>query len=369
VSQSSHPKPTPVEQQQQAAQEAGRLRQLANGDEALTELTNRRLGAAAQAVQDANHAIQADKKAEAAQAARTAARKLESVARQVGALKARELADKLARQRDLAQSIAQAERGLGRELQKEDESKKKGADARGELAERQRELADETAALADVLKQLRMTAALEDRELAQTIDRAAGANPPEEVEDSMRRNADAIGDGRNAVAAGNAEAAAGRLEALAADLESVRRSAIAPQLDRLLAAEKQAALLQERLRSVKQSSQHAEAEKALSELARLLDSLAPGEGPLKQASDNQANATQSSHGGWTTNSKIQQGESGYFVPPVEYTEKLGAVIMALQTRIQEIMLDNALVERTSPVPPQYKSLVEDYYRVLSQDLR
>ena len=45
------------------------------------------------------------------------------------------------------------------------------------------------------------------------------------------------------------------------------------------------------------------------------------------------------------------------------------MILALQAKIQEIMLENALVERTGPVPPQYKNLVEDYYRVLSQDLR
>ena len=30
---------------------------------------------------------------------------------------------------------------------------------------------------------------------------------------------------------------------------------------------------------------------------------------------------------------------------------------------------NTLVERNAPVPPEYKKLVEDYYRVLSQDLR
>ena len=65
------------------------------------------------------------------------------------------------------------------------------------------------------------------------------------------------------------------MDALAQDLESIRRSAIAPQLNRLLAAEKQAAELQERLRMIKQTTEKGQAEKDLADFARLLDTLAP----------------------------------------------------------------------------------------------
>ena len=61
--------------------------------------------------------------------------------------------------------------------------------------------------------------------------------------------------------------------------------------------------------------------------------------------------------------------ASYFVPPTVYTQTLAAAVAALQAKIQEMVLENTLVERNGPVPPQYKSLVEDYYRVLSQDLR
>ena len=71
----------------------------------------------------------------------------------------------------------------------------------------------------------------------------------------MRKNAATIAEGRHAPAARSAELAAGRLDALAQDLESVRRSAIAPQLNRLLAAEKQARSCKNGCGSVKQSSQ------------------------------------------------------------------------------------------------------------------
>jgi hypothetical protein len=51
------------------------------------------------------------------------------------------------------------------------------------------------------------------------------------------------------------------------------------------------------------------------------------------------------------------------------TEGLKAASLALLAKVQEIMLDNALVQRNGPVPPQYKDMVEDYYRILSQDPR
>ncbi len=267
----------PSQQQRQAAEEAERLRQLASRDDALTDLTNRRLADASDAVQQSSRSAESGREAQAAAEARDAARKLESVARQVGALKAGELADRLARQRDLAQAIAMAERELGRALARQTESKGSGPDAT-QFAGKQRELADEVAALADVLGRLKLAAAEAQPELAQDIGRATRANPPEEVEDAMRQNAAAIGEGRAGPAARSADRAAGQLEALAQDLESIRRATIQPQLERLLAAEKQAAELQERLRSVRQTSQQAEAEKAISDLARRLDDMSAGDG-------------------------------------------------------------------------------------------
>ena len=60
---------------------------------------------------------------------------------------------------------------------------------------------------------------------------------------------------------------------------------------------------------------------------------------------------------------------GYFIPPSDYTDSLRQVVQVLQAKIQQLVLDQALMERDQAVPPRYESLVEDYYRVLSQDLR
>jgi hypothetical protein len=371
TSKGKSPGSNPALDQQKAAAEAERLLRLAQKDKALTDLAKQRLDDAAKLVQEASREMDAGRSAEAAEKAREAARKLESAARQVGALKSKELADRLARERDLAQAIAKAERELGKSLEPGPAESKPGEKGEGSgKAGRQRELAGEVAALADVLERLRSEAALDYRELAQTIAQAARRNPPRDVEDSMRRNAEAIASGRNAEAARDADQAAQRLEALAQDLEAVRRSAVQPQLERLLSAEKQAAQLQEKLRSLQQRSQLAEAEKAMSDLAGAVDKLAPGEGPLRQAADKLASAITGAHTGVLTRAdKVELGQAGYFKPPVGYNDGLLAVTLALQAKIQEIILDSALAERDGPVPPRYKELVEDYYRVLSQDLR
>ncbi len=108
----------------------------------------------------------------------------------------------------------------------------------------------------------------------------------------------------------------------------------------------------------------------MSDLAGAVDKLAPGEGPLRQAVDKLTSAITGAHTGvLTRDDKVELGQAGYFKPPVGYNDGLLAVTLALQAKIQEIILDSALAERDGPVPPRYKGLVEDYYRVLSQDLR
>ena len=202
------------------------------------------------------------------------------------------------------------------------------------------------------------------------IDRAARQNPPGEVEDAMRRNAEAIGSGRNAQAARDADQAAQRLDDLAHDLEAVRRDAVQPQLERLLAAEKQAAVLQERLRSIRQPSQLAEIQKGMAELAEQSTNSLPVKDNCGRPSTNSKSQSAAAHTGILTQvEKINDGSAGYYVPPVGFNDGVLGVILALQAKIQEIVLDSALADRDGRVPPSYKELVEDYYRVLSQDLR
>ncbi len=57
------------------------------------------------------------------------------------------------------------------------------------------------------------------------------------------------------------------------------------------------------------------------------------------------------------------------MPPQEYTEGVPKVVQVLQAKIQEVILKDALLDKDEAVPPRYKALVEEYYRLLSEDLR
>lgn len=357
------PKPGPAERQQAAAVEARRLQDLAHNDEALSDLARKRMEEAAKAVEDAYQAMQSGRPRDAAEQAGEAAEKLDRLARQVGGLKGRELSSRLAKARELAQKLAKEEQGLGEELKAE-----ASRDDVPESGTRQEGLAEEAATLGDLLKRLWTDAAEEDRALSQAIGRASEANAPAEIEQDMRRVASALDSGRREQAAREAGGVARRLDALALDLESARRGHVQPQLDRLLAAETQAAAVQKALLSVQKEAQKAEAEKAMTDLSRSLEKL-PAEGPLRQAIDAVARAVQDGNSRWNDAKGELMLPTGVFTPPVDYSNGLNRVITALQAQIQELILDEAMVDRDGAVPLQYKALVEDYYRVLSQDLR
>jgi hypothetical protein len=357
-------RPDPATRQRQAVREAERLRDLARRDEALAERTRRGIEQAKQTVGESARQIEAGNPVESAAQARAAAEQLQRLARQVGAQKAREPAERLARTRDLIQGLSSDQRALGPDL------KGPAGESAPRWAERQRNLAEEVAALADLMDRLRSDAAEEDPTLARSVDQAARSHPPRDVEAAMRQGAAAAEVGRRAEARRVTEAAARRLDALAQDLESARRGLAQPVLDRFLATEKQAARVQELLGSVRTGNQRGAAERALAELAHQVDGLATSDGPLRHAADrlNRALRPGASYT-WRRNETQIPDRAALLLPPMEYADSIRAVAVALQARIQQLVLDRALMERDQAVPPRYKAMVEDYYRILSQDLR
>ena len=224
--------------------------------------------------------------------------------------------------------------------------------------------------MGDLMDRLRDEAAAEDAQLARILGEAARSNPTRDIEKVMQQSALEAEAGRRSEAKQDAQDASRKLDELARDLESARRGLVQPQLDRFLAAEKQAARVQDQMNSVRSGAQQAQAEQALSDLARSLESLASSEGSLREAADrlNRAIGPGATRD-WRRDEAQAPSSSGLFIPPTDYTESVRKVVLALQARIQQLVLDRALMERDDAVPPRYKTLVEDYYRVLSQDLR
>ena len=358
----------PAARQQQAAKEAERLRDLARQDRESHRSHPPRLGHATETIRKSAEQIQGRHPEEAAEGARAAAEQLERLARQVGALKASELADQMARTRDLTRELAAEERALAQTLPT---GRTDGNDKTdGRWAKRERDLAEEASSLGDLMDRLRDEASAVDMQLARTLGEAARSNPTREIAKVMEQSALETEAGRRSAAKTQAENASDKLDEMARDLESARRGLVQPQLDRFLAAEKQAARVQDQMSSVKSGAQQAEVERGLSDLARSLESIASAEGSCARLPMqlNRAIGPGASRE-WRRVEDKAPSNSGLFIPPTNYTKSVRGVVLGLQARIQQLVLDRALMERDQAVPPRYKTLVEDYYRVLSQDLR
>jgi hypothetical protein len=348
-----------AERQQKSAEKAAELQKLVHEDDALTELARERMDAAAKAAEASAQSMQNGKQREAGEQAGEAAEQLERLARQVAGLKAPDLTTRLGQSESLARQLAKQEQRLGKDLQG-----KAGGRA---PAENERRLAEEARTLADLLGRLQRDAAEKNRDLADQLREASEANPPQAVVEQMRRAAAALKEGRPDQARPDVDQSARMLDALGQNLEAARHGLVGPQLDRLMALEKQAAEAQKALESVNSDRDKAEAEKKVADLRDALDPL-PKEGKLAEVADKLEAAVRNGPGGWGPREK-DDPRPGLYAPPVAYDENVRRVVQALQAKIQEIILKDALLDKDEAVPPQYRRLVEEYYRVLSEDLR
>jgi hypothetical protein len=187
------------------------------------------------------------------------------------------------------------------------------------------------------------------------------------IADQMRRAALALQAGKSDQAGRDATDAARKLDALAQQLESTRRALTQPQLEKLMAAEKQAAETQKALNSVADEQHKALAEKKMTDLRETMNALKAGDDALAEAAQALAQATQQGGNQWTTS--VGPMPRGKYQSPVVYGVAVTRTLQALQSRIQELILKDALLDKDEAIPPQYKKYVEEYYRTLSEDLR
>jgi hypothetical protein len=347
-----------AERQQKSAEKAAELQKLVREDDALTELARERMDAAAADAQASAQSMQNGRPREAGEQAAEAAEQLERLARHVAGLKAPDLGTRLGQSEGLARQLAKQQQGLGKDLEG------KGGGRRP--ADDERRLAEEARTLADLLGRLQRDAADKNRDLAEQLREASEANPPQAVVEQMRRAAAALMEGRPDQARPDVEQSGRMLDELGQHLEAARHGLTGPQLDRLMALEKQAADAQKALESVNSDRDKAEAEKKVADLRDALDPMQK-EGKLAEAADKLDAAAR--NGATWSHREPHDPRFGAYVPPVELDDNVRGVVQALQARIQEIILKDALLNKDEAVPPQYRKLVEEYYRVLSEDLR
>jgi hypothetical protein len=347
---------SPAERQEKAAAKAAELQRQVGADEALTDLARERMDAAAGSVKGSAKSAREGRNREAGQQAAEAAEQLARLARQVAGLKAPELGTRLAQGEGLARQLARRQQQLGQELRD---------GQTGPKADEERRLTEEARTLADLLKRLEHDAAGKNADLARQLREAGEANPPEKAAEQMGRAADTLKAGKADQARRDIDESAHLLDGLGRQLEAARHGLGQAQLERLMALEKQAAETQKALDRVDNDRQKAEAEKKVTELREGLDGLQPADPKLTEAAAKLRPGT----GDWRRRPEPHDPRLGAYVPPQEYAEGVPKVIEVLQAKIQEVILKDALLDKDEAVPPQYKALVEEYYRLLSEDLR
>jgi hypothetical protein len=362
--QASKPSNNPAERQEQAAAKAGELQRLVRANEALTDLARSRMDDATDKVKGSAESMRAGRQREAGDQAAEAAEQLDRLARHVAGLMGSDLPTRVGQSERLARQLAGQQQRLGQELQKKGEGASKPGSARGP-ADEERRLTEEGRTLADLLRRLQEDATGSNPELARQLREAGESHPPQKAVEQMGRAADALKAGQADAARRDIYDSARLLEDLGQQLESARHGLTQPQLDRLLALEKQAAEAQKALDTANSDRHKAEAEKKITELREALAGHRPADSQLAETSA----ALRPGTGVWRQRPEPHDPHLGAYVPPQEYSEGVPRAIKVLQAKIQEIILKDALLDKDEAVPPQYKALVEEYYRVLSEDLR
>ncbi len=273
----------------------------------------------------------------------------------------------------------------------------------GELAQQQRALASQGEMLAELMSRLRADAFEQVQATQQSLQTLHTANPPAEIVQQMHEAASEIAAGKPDQAARAAGDAARRLDELAKGLRQLRGEFGQPKLEELVALEEQIAKLIEQLDRAQSSGAPTAADSTFAGLEPKLDALAgrdarlaealqqlrsgesaekPGQGQDKPGQSTDSRKSQSSAAA-SANKKLASGGNTEYDPgssqpvaPGFYTRSrwadrtgLRQVNKALQLKIQEAILAGALLDADDAVPPEYKDLVEKYYRELSDDLQ
>ena len=164
---------------------------------------------------------------------------------------------------------------------------------------------------------------------------------------------------------------ADRLETLAHELDAIHGAVVAPQLNRLIAMEKRAAELRERLGKLTSDAEisqwHLDAQTLLQELENT-GAGSPAAEALREAMSDAGWGASRSSWGWDY---VANGDLGgyHYGAPSAYYDCLTPVVEDIQLKARDLLLRDLMASGEEAVPPQYEKLVERYFEVLSHERR
>ncbi len=412
-SSSSNAKPTLsqlAESQQQMKDQLTKLaEQLRELDEA-SRTTDSAVQQAAQLQDRALKSLQQQEGVQSSQAAREAAERLEQLSRHLAGMNAQDLRQRLKEARQASEQASARQQQLQQQMEssssqgssKDENAAGESSDAtsesdagtnpsssgaeRSQLVDAQRGGAMQMEMLAELLEGIRADAASEEGELRAELDRLRQEMPPGEIARQMRSVADKLEAQDTKEASREAGRAADRTRELARQLARVQAEAAQPQLDDLLELEQQ---LSKWIEQTDQQQKRGETSSGAQEEWRQLedrlqavaedsDALAKAMRALNDPAPSAQNA-EASPGGADSNQDraVSQEDSSPQQMPEGFGSRRGlpeggalrGVARALQAKIQEVILAGALLDMDQPIPAEYRPLVDEYYRTLSDDLQ
>ncbi len=162
---------------------------------------------------------------------------------------------------------------------------------------------------------------------------------------------------------------ADRLEVLAHELDAIHGAVVAPQLSRLIAMEKRAAELRERLGKLTSDAEisqwHLDAQTLLQELEKI-GTGSPAAEALREAMSDAGWGTSRSRWGWDYAANSVLGGYHYGAPSAYY-DRITQVVEDIQFKARDLLLRDLMASGEEAVPPQYEKLVERYFEVLSHE--
>lgn len=374
-----------AERQQKMLEQAQAIQDRLAQLEAASEAARDQAEQASQNIEKSLSSLKEQQSRDAADKGNQAADQLEQLSEHLAAVQSTDTLDRLHQAQGMAQRLAREQSQLGEQLPGQasaaSKSNSKSPDrgsSPSELATRERALATEGDLLAELLERVRADAGQAGDPVEQGLETIHGDHLPREITKQMREAAASMEKSQWPTAARGSAQAAEKLRDLSAGLGQLTRDLGQPKLQELIATEEQLSGLLEQL-GQEGSNRSAAIEQRLSELERRLQGWAANDPRLDEALQQMHSSPTSKSPGGNPSSAAQQGTpqvgGGNPVPPGFYSRdqllRSGwrEVNHALQAKIQEIIVAGALLDANEPVPPEYRELVDEYYRRLSDDLR
>ncbi len=413
----------PVDRQQVEQRQRGvvldayEAQRLLEGLDSMTELARSRMQRGTQDAEEASGALARGDLEAAREAAGEAGGRFRELARHVEGLTADELAGKIGVARDLAAELAERQRDVASRV---DQEAPPGSPAPNATPESGQEASrrgsrppDGTSALRDQRgegqgNQGRGTRDGDSKQRREGASGAVGDGPARLAEgsrtlqdllDAVAGDAEADGELAAKIAAAREEARLGalirqmesiqqrrqgradagigtevreqadRLELLAQELDALHGTIVAPRLSQLIALERQAARLQDRLAKLafdaEISQWHLQAQEMLQALDKAQSGSAAAEALRQAMTDAGWGASRTGWAWGRVPSPV--GGHDYYVAPGVYRDNLTRLLTDLQRETRELLLRDLMAAGQEAVPPQYEQLVERYFEVLSQE--